>query len=251
MTTGIVKDLQQPQGIIKGQKYESIVIQNNDKEKHPDKRMLSRIQARPVVLFDGIPDEDLPWAIPDVGHHSDGASANSGHFSVPKIGSKVSLTFQDGSASHPMYSPYSGDETTSLKEREYNYPNRSVHLFANGGMAIIDTQENHIMIRGSGTVDIYIEGNCNLKVDGNVLEKIDGDKTTVVKGDLTEIVQGNRAVFVTGSDTQVAQGKVIRVGSRIDDNPGSVPSAPDIPTIAKWKGVRGKKPDSTDLEPSV
>jgi hypothetical protein len=248
--TSLVKDLQQPQGIQKEQQYEAVVVQNNDKEKHPDKRMLARIQARPLSLFDGIPDEDLPWAIPSVGNHPEGASAESGSFDVPSIGSKVLISFQNASPMHPIYKPYMMDDQTSLKEREYNYPNRTINLLKNGTMVIVDKQENHIMVRAVGQLDLYVVGNVNLKIEGDFLEKITGNKVSVVEGNSTTIVKGNRAVFVDGSDTQVAGGNVIRVGSRIDDNPGSHPSAPAIPTIPKWKVVRGKKPDSDDLEPS-
>ncbi len=262
-------DMAQPQGLSKTMKYEAVVVQNNDALYHPDKRMLGRIQFRSAQLFNGIEDELLPWAIPSCGNHTDGAGPNSGSFSVPKIGTKVLITFQDGSPLHPMYSAYTVDATTTPIEAAHNYPNRTVHNFANGCTMITDTQSNEVMFRNPGNLNIYVMGDVNLSVEGNVNEKINGNRFLYVKGNSTESVEGNKIVYTKGNvtdttdgnrvtyaegnDGHVAAGNMVRSGARIDDNPdgggGDKPAAPVAAPHPPWYSVRGKKPDTNKLEP--
>lgn len=49
-----------------------------------------------------IPDEHLPWAYPNFSISS-GSSTGSGNFSVPKLGSVVSLNFENGNIYTPVY----------------------------------------------------------------------------------------------------------------------------------------------------
>jgi hypothetical protein len=200
-------DMAKPQGLAKNAAYTGKVVQNNDKEKHPDKRMLGRVQIRVDTIFEGVKDEMLPWAIPEFGSNCDGASATSGSFSVPKIGTKVLVYFQDGSPLHPKYSAYTVDEKTTLKEREHNYPDRTVHLFQNGCMLLVDTKSNEVFFRDPGTLQMYIVGDLNLSVDGNVVEKIQGNRTTYVKGNVVEKVDGNKELYLTGDYKETIKGK--------------------------------------------
>jgi hypothetical protein len=237
-------DMNRPQGLDKTMKYEGIVVENDDSKHHEDKRMLGRVKIKVPGIFDGIHDDFLPWAIPSLGSNADGSGPNSGSFSVPKKGTKVLITFQDGSAQHPKYSPYTIDQGNMLEEAKHNYPNRIVHLHSNGALQVVDTQSNEAFIRNPGDLNLYIVGDLNLKVDGNVIESIEGNKTTYVKGNSTEVVKGNRSVFVTGDDLHSASGHIVRSGARIDDNPGGGSSAPPSPTLPAWPGIRGKIPDS-------
>lgn len=200
-------DMAKPQGLSKNAAYTGKVVQNNDKEKHPDKRMLGRVQIRVDTIFEGVKDEMLPWAIPEFGSNCDGASATSGSFSVPKIGTKVLVYFQDGSPLHPKYSAYTVDEKTTLKEREHNYPDRTVHLFQNGCMLLVDTKSNEVFFRDPGSLQMYIVGDLNLSVDGNVVEKIQGNRTTYVKGNVVEKVDGNKELYLTGDYKETIKGK--------------------------------------------
>lgn len=192
------KDMGAAQGIRKDLKYEATVVSNND-TKAPDGRMLCRIQARIAGMFDGIPDENLPWAIPNVSH-ADGASSTSGSHDVPKIGTKVLLMFQEGSSEHPMYEGYIVDSTTSLDEMVLNYPDRKVIRYKSDVLLVIDTKTNEIFIRNPGNFNLFIEGDANLKVMGNVVEKVMGNRTSYVKGNLIEIVDGNKMTLIKGNE---------------------------------------------------
>lgn len=262
-------DMTAPQGLAKDKPYEATVVDNDDLKNHDDKRGLGRIRARVPVLFDGIPDEMLPWAIPSNVGHTDGASSTSGSFSVPKVGSKVMLTFQNGSPMHPKYSPYTMDASTVPKEALTNYPNRTVHKFQNGAMMIVDTTSNDIIINNPGNVNITIHGNVNMQIDGNVSsqingnvdqkingsarseivgtshETVDGDRNVHVKGSINYTIDGSynfkvsgayndtamgtRTIYTSGDDYHQSQGHMIRSAPRIDDNPGGSVGKPGDP----------------------
>ncbi len=72
-----------------------IVVDNND----PTRTGRARIRVRGV--FDDIPDEDLPWANQS-SVVSFGSKDGGGMISIPKIGSLVSVQFDDGN----WYVPY-------------------------------------------------------------------------------------------------------------------------------------------------
>lgn len=199
-------DMAKPQGLSKTGAYEATVVDNNDKKNHPDKRMLGRIKIRVEGIFEGVKDEHLPWAIPEYSAHVDGASATSGSFGVPKVGTKVLVYFQEGSPLHPKYAPYTVDEKVALKEREHHYPNRIVHLLQNSSMVIVDTESNEVMIRNPGNANIYILGDVNLMVNGNVSEKIKGNKTVYIEKDYVEHIKGNKTIYLEGDHKETIKG---------------------------------------------
>ncbi len=166
----------------------------------------------------------------------------SGTFMVPKIGTKVSVKFQDGDLYHPMWSGYTIDETTLLKEIEENYPDRAVLKFQNGSYIVVDTKTNEIFLNAPGDFHLTVLGNMNQVVVGDSQEivsnaksdipsylaattsladydpspkngvkfkglgKKGGSKHLTVKGDYTMEIQGDRIVRVYGSDTLEVKG---------------------------------------------
>ena len=254
----IAKDMGTAQGINKDLLYEATVV-NNDDSKSEDGRRLCRIKARIGGLFDGIPDADLPWAVPSL-DHADGASSTSGTNDIPKVGTKVLLKFQNGSSDHPIYTGYVVDITTALQEMIHNYPNRKVSRYQNNLLIVVDTQTNEIFIRNPGNFNLFIEGNVNIEVTGNVVEKVLGNKTVYVKGNLTEIVDGSREVHVKGSnvqsvgstntmhavgaDTYSSDSTILRTAPYINDDfpMGGAPASPPVPVLEAWPGIRGNLP---------
>ena len=248
-----------------GTGYKEGVVVNNDETstiKDPEKRksapVMGRVQIRVDVLFDGIADEYLPWAVPESSANANGASSEVGSMSVPEIGYKVLVRFQDGSPLHPLYRPYIIDSSTYLVEARYNYPDRDVTLLENGSMIIIDKKDNMVMIRLNGnTTNLYVTGNCNISIDGDATTKVNGDRVTYVGGDDTLIVKGDRKVYVGGSESVDAssslrnapncKGANEEVGQWGTTNSNA--SVPPPPTMPLWKSVRGKKPDRSTTDP--
>jgi len=75
-----------------------------------------------------LPTEALPWARPSVAS-SGGSVTGSGTFSVPKLGSVVRITFDNGNYYNPVYheSLYPSDEVKA--EIENAYPNSHVLIY--------------------------------------------------------------------------------------------------------------------------
>lgn len=267
----IASDMAEGQGLNPQIWYAAKVVFNNDPDRH------GRIQARIEEIFDGIPDADLPWAIPADWNHPDGGHSDSGILLVPKIGSKVQVRFQKGNPLYPEYKGYHVDDMTALQEGEMNYPDRAVLRFQNKTLMVVDTRDNIIYARSPGDVRICIVGDLQLEVMGNVIERIHGNvkreiygnldetvkgtHTTTVKGDRKEHIVGEHHVrtdkdykeSVGGSMTQSSKGMatyrsdavVALDGSAIYENSGM--SAPDPgsagdaepPELKEWPGIRG------------
>ena len=220
----------QQQGLDPKVKYEAHVVNNNDP------RQLGRIQARIDGIFDGIPDEHLPWAVP-IYQHTDGAYNpggdaldRSGVFMVPKNKHKVSLRFPTGDPHRCVWGAYTVDEQVALPERKKNYPDRAVLKFSNGMYIIIDTKTNEIFFNNPGDVDITILGDVNQYIVGNqqlvvsdskglipsyllnapdtVLSRLSPKPTKNIPflGLLGPAQAGNRHIHVTGDQTMLVEG---------------------------------------------
>lgn len=245
------KDMAESQGLNANRWYEARVVFNND----PDK--LGRIQARVPVLFDGIEDADLPWAIPDWAH-ADGASSTSGVFSVPKVDTKVQLRFQQANPLYPVYTGFHVDKQTQMEEVLHNYPDRAVVRFQNKAMMVVDTRDNIAYVRNPGTLKIYIDGNVEIEITGNVEELVHGNVTRKIKGDYREEVEGDKHVhtkgdykdgtdgevllFSKGKTTIETQSTLVLEGENIHENSGmnlGDPGVPEPPDITEWAGIPG------------
>ena len=187
-----LQDMKGLPGLQASQVYEAEVVNNNDPKK------LCRIRARVPELFEGISDDELPWAIPSFAH-VDGATDLSGIQFVPKNKSKVFVTFQGGNPLFPVWHNFHVNEKTKLQEMEYNYPDRAVIRFQNKSLIVIDTKDNEVMIRNPGTLKIYVEGNVELEVKGNIEEKIQGNVTRKIQGNLNETIVGNYVCSIAGT----------------------------------------------------
>ena len=61
-----------------------------------------RIKVKVFGKFDDIPVEDMPWSHPGM-NSTGGSVTGGGFFSVPKVGSIVSIKFDQGNIYHPEY----------------------------------------------------------------------------------------------------------------------------------------------------
>lgn len=191
-TVNITKHLK-PQGLSPTSLHEGIVIDNKDPRK------LCRLRIRIEGLFEGIPDDCLPWAIPRNIDHINGAYTNgwndktkdmskvqerSGVYNIPMIGSKVTVQFMNSDPHFPTWSGYSVDEKVILKEEldghtKDRYPYRSVLRMRNGTYIVADNETSEVFINSSG--DLY------LTVLGDVHETVVGNKTTKITSKITDI----------------------------------------------------------------
>lgn len=223
------------QGLDPRMHYEAHVVDNNDPRK------LGRIRARIDLIFDGIPDDALPWAIPRF-QHADGAYNpggdaldRSGTFMVPKVKHKVSLKFPDADPHRPVWGPYTVDEQVSLPETLKNYPNRAVLKFDNGMYIIVDTTTNEVFFNNAGDLDVTILGDVNQYIVGNQQLIVTGSKGDIdpyllnapdtvlsrlkpqptknceFRGLLAKGNAGYRHIHVTGDQTMMVDGNRLTV----------------------------------------
>jgi len=224
------------QGIDPKMVYEAKVVNNYDQRK------LCRIQARIDGVFDGIPDADLPWAIPEY-QHPDGAYNpsgdnvdRSGMAMVPKKEHKVGIKFPTGDPHRPVWTSYTVDEQTALPEnQDVNYPDRAVFKFANGTYMIIDTRTNEIFLNNPGDIDMTVLGDVNQYIVGNqqltvtdsksdiagyllnapetVLNRLQQNPTKRIpfKGLLSKGYAGNQHTYITGDQTTLIMGNRMTV----------------------------------------
>jgi hypothetical protein len=190
-------------GLDKTKKYKAIVVNNEDE------RFLDRIQARVDIIFDGIPDEHLPWAIP--GEVNKDASDTSGVCDIPQVGTLVHLMFEKGSPDHPTYYPYVSDELTIFEEKLEDYPLTKIRKFTDGtiiklnlktleltlihaGDTIANLSDGNTTVNQTGgDVNINIKGgNFNLDTDQNVSVKTAKD---------VKLVVGAKLLIQTAKDT--------------------------------------------------
>lgn len=208
------KDLKEGTGLLE-KDYSGIVVDDNDPKK------CARIKVRVPEIFEGIPDEDLPWAIPFF-MHVDGSSPQSGSISIPKIGSEVSIKFQNQDLHYPIYSGFSVNQKTIMPEVLENYPHRSVTKFKNGCIIIIDEKTNEVLFKNPGDVHISIDGNADISVAGNCTQTVQGNQyfqvggAFVVNSQVFNVNASNVSVSANGDSFFGANGVTAIGGSRVN-----------------------------------
>lgn len=158
-------------GLDPNQPYIGLVIDDNDPEQ------LGRIRVRLPVFQDSIPDDKLPWAVPENYNHPEGligGEQRSGRFNgVPLRGHKVAVYFRHGGdANNPSYGPVPIDLQNVLPEFEVNYPYRRGEVTHDGFTFIKDSKTGEIFIHNPGDLNITILGDVNQTVVGNLQQKI-------------------------------------------------------------------------------
>lgn len=109
------------------------VVEDND-----DPLYKGRVKIRVFGQFDQkidndknkdfvIPTDCLPWARPDL--KDSGGIGGSGSFSIPKLGSIVSVYFADGNIYAPMYTGYITMSEDVIEEVKQSYKNSHVLLY--------------------------------------------------------------------------------------------------------------------------
>lgn len=171
-----------PQRIEVGKFYIGTVVANNDLAHFG--QPLGRVKFRLPLLFDGIPDELLPWALPRPLRFKGGQ--NNGNFSVPAVGTKVIVEFQSNDVYNPFYSgyPFAFDSYIELLVKNpvdrQEYPKKHlIYCFDNGNFLSLN--------------DDYADANERFKLNlnniGNVVFWCGKNYETTVKDDYALLVQ--------------------------------------------------------------
>lgn len=160
--------------------YTGIVVNNND----PDKQGKCRIRVYSVYGND-IPDNDLPWALPDFSF----VGSLVGNFTVPPVGAIVNVYFDKGDIYLPHYTTKAVKKSKQPTQKDIDYPDNVVMWETDDGDYLTlnrkskETTFNH----SSGTKIL-------IKRDGSVEITIVKDKTETIQGKEENNINGNLSI---------------------------------------------------------
>jgi hypothetical protein len=129
-----------------------------------DPLQIGRAKVKVFGKFDEIPDEDIPWAYPG-NNNTGGSDSGGGFFSVPKLGSIVSIRFDNGNIYHPEYFFNQKISVEAKAEIENSYENAHIIVYDTvtaGFLKIFFTEEKGLMFD-------YQQTQINIKNDKSVL----------------------------------------------------------------------------------
>tara|TARA_Y100000385_G_scaffold217698_1_gene226879 strand:+ start:3027 stop:3932 length:906 start_codon:yes stop_codon:yes gene_type:complete len=150
-----------------------------------------------------MPTESLPWARPSVAS-SGGSNSGSGTFSVPKLGTILRITFDNGNYYSPVYheSLYPSDETKA--EIEAAYPNSHVLIYDTAFGLTGDLQSGNPEVtneREGEHIKVFFTEEKGLMMDYTTTE---GPTTVNIKPDNSvEIINANGDSIVMLNDGNI------------------------------------------------
>ena len=138
-----------------GNHYFGTIVDNNDPGK------LGRCKVR-LSIFEGLPDSDLPWAVPDQTF----VGSPQGNFVVPEVGSLVNIYFRDGDVNFPHYSTKVIDRNNMSTLKDDDYPNTFIlYETANGDYMKVNKKTNEWVLRSASGTIFTIDSSGNLDID--------------------------------------------------------------------------------------
>jgi len=145
------------------------VVNNND----PDK--LGKCQILVYGQLDGIPDSDLPWAVPDFTF----IGSTIGSFIVPEIGSIVNVYFRDNDVYFPHYTTKVIDRKNLSKEKDDSYPDTMVFFeTSQGDYFKLNRKTGEMVFRHNSGFLMSINESGNVKIDNTNVD-IGGGKIEI------------------------------------------------------------------------
>ena len=199
-----------------------------------DPQKIGRIKVKVFGKFDELDNESIPWAYP--GNNISAGSADGGSFfSVPKMGSIVSIKFDNGNIYYPEYFFNQHLSQDARKEIENSYENAHIIVYdtvTDGKLKIFFTQEKGLMLD-------YKETQINIKPDKSIVIKaenviIDQAKSIELgKGATEPVILGNEFLKLFNAHTHIGN-----LGA-----PTSPPTSPMTP--AAHLSGKGSTPKTT------
>ena len=194
--------------------FQGKVINNND----PDK--IGRCQIRVYGVFeDSVPDDDLPWALPDM----DFIGSTVGSFIVPPIDAIVNVYFDRGDIYLPHYTTKMVVKNKLPNKANYkeNYPDTMVFFETDNGDYFKINRKSRIVTFGhssgtvikimkNGDVDVNVKSGANFTNRGSDVFDASGEKTNV-GGNMPVLYALNPGLPVT-SFAQIGVSQTTRVG---------------------------------------
>lgn len=170
-----------------------------------------RCKVRVFGKFDSIPDEDIPWANPQLGliFSKDGTS---GAMSVPRKGAVVSVLFDSGNIYSPEFASIQEPADELLTEIKNSYPNAHSLIYD-------DEEEIRVYYTKEKGYTMYLKGSrINIANDNAItiehkntssIIELRGNNITVTSDSEVNVTAGSRCkvtspeVWVDGKETKV------------------------------------------------
>lgn len=186
-----------------------------------DPKLEGRCKIRVFSLFDDIPTEDLPWAVPYGKPTFFGQDARAGSISIPKVGAIVKVQFNDGDIYSPEYTQVQelGDDIkTELKKGGKKYAGSHFILF-DGDEEIkfwfdreiglqMELKKSFIRI-DNATSNVLIEHKDHLSsvaLEGNVIKIVSNSEVQVTTGSKATVEA--KTVHIKGENTLVGASSI-------------------------------------------
>lgn len=170
-----------PRGRFAHQDLVGVVVDNAD----PEKRQ--RVRVRIPQLHRTLPDDKLPWAIPDASQSRANAGGGAGSVNVPVKGAKIYVRFEENDPHNPRYagSPTTDDVNKDNELLNENYPHTRGSI-DDAGNRISTNSENEVLdfvhksgstvhIDANGKISVTVANNHEIGVNGRYQLEISGE----------------------------------------------------------------------------
>jgi hypothetical protein len=177
-----------------------------------DPQKIGRIKVKVYGKFDELPTEDIPWAYPG-NNQTGGSKSGGGFFSVPKLGSIVSVKFDAGNIYHPEYFFVQKISDEVKEEISGSYPNAHVIVYdtiTEGSLKIFFTEKKGLMLDYKGTqinikpdknIDITTTTDINVKCNNMIVDQ--ATSIELGKGAQELAILGNSFLTLFNSHTHI------------------------------------------------
>lgn len=201
------------------------VVDNND----PEKRQ--RVRIRIPQLHRNVPDNKLPWCLPDASQSRANAGGGAGSVNVPVNGAKLFVRFEENDPHNPRYSgsPASDDVNKDNELLQENYPHTRGTIDDAGNREATNSEnETYDYVHKSGTtIHIDANGAISMTVADNQAIGISGNWNQDVAGRIE--IKSSAKIIMRAPDFDFDQGSA---------SPSS-PNARSRPQIADQSGNTG------------
>lgn len=139
-----------------------------------DPDTLGRIKVKVFGKFDELSTEDIPWCYPG-NNMTSGSNSGGGFYSVPKLGSIVSVRFDNGNIYHPEYffkQRISNELQEEIKPNPTNF--HSLIYDSDENLKIYYTQDKGLMLE-------YLDSQINMRPDNTIYIEHKGGMITHIQ----------------------------------------------------------------------
>jgi len=147
-----------------------------------------------------LPTASLPWARPSM-LSAGGSASGSGMFSVPKLGSILRITFDNGNFYSPVYHDliYPSDEVKA--ELEISYPNSHVLIYDTAFGLTNDESNNVVNERTGESIKVFFTEDKGLVMDYNT--QVGSSKINIKPDNSIEITNANGDSIIMLNDGNI------------------------------------------------